>query len=101
MNDRRQFVLRLAPLASAVAFPRFVQAQTLPALTETDSTAVSFGFKLDTTKVDEKEYPTHAKEQTCGSCLHYAQASAATARCDIFNKTVPRGGWCIAYAKRA
>ena len=46
MNERRQFVLRLAPLAGAVVFPSIVQAQAVPALTETDSMAVQFGFPL-------------------------------------------------------
>jgi High potential iron-sulfur protein len=102
MNSRRKFVLQLAPLAGAAALlPRIALAEDIPALTETDATAMAFGFKLDTTKVDQSKNPTHTKEQTCGDCLHYQKAGAPTARCDIFNKTVPKGGWCMAYAKRA
>jgi High potential iron-sulfur protein len=43
----------------------------------------------------------HTKEQMCANCLHYMKPGADRARCYIFNKTVPKNGWCSAYVKRA
>ena len=101
MNGRRQFVLRLAPLTAAVAIlPRLGHAQGLPALTETDPMALALGFKLNTADVNQAKYPKHSKDQSCANCLHFMQPGAATARCDLFNKVVPAGGWCGGYSKR-
>jgi high potential iron-sulfur protein len=101
MSSRRQFVLNLVPLAgAAVILPRSVRAQSLPALTETDPMALALGFKLDTTSVDQAKYPKHSNDQSCTNCLHFTPPSAATARCDLFNKMVPKGGWCSGYSKR-
>jgi hypothetical protein len=101
MGNRRQFVLSLIPLAGAAAMlPRLARAQGLPALTETDPMALALGFKLDTSSVSQAKYPKHSNDQSCTNCLHFAQPSAATARCDLFNKTVPKGGWCSGYSKR-
>ena len=100
--DRRDFVLKLIPLAgAAVMLPRVAQAVELPELTETDAMAKALGFKLNTSAVDQAKYRNHTKEQTCGNCLHYAKPDAERARCDIFIKTVPKQGWCSAYVKRA
>ncbi len=72
MNSRRQFVLKLAPLAGAAALlPRLAGAQDLPALTEADPMAVALGFKLDTNKADQVKFPKHTKEQSCASCVHF------------------------------
>jgi hypothetical protein len=102
MNTRRQFVLKMVPLAGAAAMlPRLVRAQDVPALTETDPMGMALGFKLDTNKVDQAKYPKHTKDQTCASCLHFTKVGAETARCDLFNKMVPKGGWCSGYSKRA
>ena len=101
MNGRRQFVLQLAPLAgAAVILPRIARAKDLPVLTETDPVAIALGFKLDTNKVEQTRYPMHTREQTCGNCLHFMKPGVDRARCDIFNKTVPKSGWCSAYVKR-
>ena len=101
MNSRRQFVLQLAPLVGAAAIlPRIARAEDIPALTETDALAVALGFKLDTNKVEQTKYPMHTREQTCGNCLHFMKPGVDRARCDIFNKTVPKSGWCSAYVKR-
>lgn len=101
MSSRRQFILQIAPLAGAAAvLPRIALAEDLPALTETDPMAKALAFKLKANEVDPKTYTTYTKEQTCGNCQHFMKAGAASARCDIFNKTVPKGGWCSAYVKR-
>lgn len=101
MNSRRQFVLKLAPLAGVAALlPRIAGAQDLPALTETDPMAVALGFKLDTAKADQAKFPKHTKEQSCASCVHFLKVGADTSKCDLFNKMVPKGGWCSGYSKR-
>jgi hypothetical protein len=101
VNKRRQFVLKVAPLAAAaLVLPRIAPAQGLPALTETDPMAVALGFRLDTTKVDQAKFPKHTNGQMCASCLHFTKPGAEAARCDLFNKIVPKGGWCSGYSKR-
>jgi high potential iron-sulfur protein len=101
MNSRRQFVLKLAPLAGAAALlPRLAGAQDLPALTEADPMAVALGFRLETAKADQVKFPKHTNEQSCASCVHFMKPGADSARCDLFNKTVPKGGWCSGYSKR-
>jgi High potential iron-sulfur protein len=102
MISRRQLVLQIAPLVGAAMIStRIARAGELPALTETDPVAVALGFKLDAGEVNQTKYPMHASGQTCGNCLHYMKPGADHARCDIFNKTVPKRGWCSAYVKRA
>jgi hypothetical protein len=102
MTTRRQFVLKLIPLAGAAAvLPRLAAGQDLPALTEADPMAKALGFVLDTAKADQAKYPKHTKEQSCASCLHFTKAGADSAKCDLFNKMVPKGGWCSGYSKRA
>jgi hypothetical protein len=101
MSSRRQFVLKLVPLVGVAAFmSRAAEAQDVPALTETDPMALALGFKLDTAKADQAKFPKHAKDQTCASCLHFIKPGAESSRCDLFNKTVPKGGWCSGYSKR-
>ena len=101
MHSRREFVLRLLPLAGTAALlPGIARAKEPPALTESDPLAVALGFRADTGKVDQAKYPMHTKEQTCGNCLHFKTPGAAHALCDLFSKTVPKGGWCSAWAKR-
>lgn len=101
MTSRRQFVLKAIPMAGAAALlPRFAAAQDVPALAETDAMALALGFKLDTAKVDQAKYAKHAADQSCSSCLHFTKPGAPKARCDLFNKTVPQGGWCSGYSKR-
>jgi hypothetical protein len=101
MNSRRQFVLNLVPLAGAAAIlPRFASAQNLPALTESDPMGMALGFRLDASKVDRKKYAKFSKDQSCANCLHFTTPGSATSRCDLFNKMVPKGGWCSGYSKR-
>ena len=100
MTKRRDFVLKMVPLAGAVAVLPRVALADVPVLTEDDKMAVAMGFKLKTADADGKKYPKHTNEQTCASCLHFTQAGADSARCDLFNKIVPKGGWCSGYSKR-
>ena len=101
MTSRRDFVLKYVPLAgAAAALPRLAGAADVPDLTEADPMAVALGFVLDTKKANATKYPKHTNEQSCASCLHFTTKGAPKARCDLFNKQVPEGGWCSGYSKR-
>jgi len=100
MAKRREFIAAIIPVAGAlVAFPPLVLAD-IAALTEDDKMGKAMGFRLQTDKADTVKYPKHTNEQVCAKCVHYATPTAETARCDVFNKTVPKGGWCSGFSKR-
>ena len=100
MTKRREFILKLIPLTgAALALPRLAHAD-VPALTEDDKMAKAMGFRLQTEKADQVKFPKHANDQTCAKCLHYTTVGAESARCDLFNKIVPKGGWCSGFSKR-
>ena len=100
MTNRREFILKLVPLAGAAAvLPRVAMAD-VPVLTESDPMAIAMGFVLDTTKANQKKYPKHTTEQFCQRCLHFTKPGADKARCDLFNKVVPHHGWCSGFSKR-
>lgn len=102
MTNRRDFVFKMVPFASAAAvLPRVSLGADLPALTENDKMALAMGFRLSTEKADQTKYPKHSSDQMCAKCLHYTQPGAESAKCDLFNKIVPKGGWCSGYSKRA
>jgi len=100
MTKRRDFVLKLVPLAGALAALPRVSFADVPLLTEDDKMAVAMGFRLHTEKADQAKFPKHTNDQVCAKCLHYATPAAATARCDLFSKTVPKDGWCSGFSKR-
>ena|ERR1700687_5629261 len=102
MSKRREFVLKMVPLAGALAvLPRVSFADAPPAaLTETDPMALAMGFHLETANANQAKYPKHANDQVCSKCLHYATPAADSAVCDLFKKTVPKGGWCSGFSKR-
>ena len=101
MNLRRRVVFQLLPMAGvSLIAARAARAAELPALTESDPMAAALGFKLDTKNVVRSKYPTYTIGQACGNCLHYMKPGTDRAECDIFKKTVPKGGWCAAYVKR-
>jgi hypothetical protein len=101
MNSRREFIVKRVPAAgAAVLLSRMALAQSLPAMTEADPMGKAMGFVLDTAKADQAKYPKHAKDQSCTSCIHYAKPGADSAKCDLFSKSVPKGGWCSGYSKR-
>lgn len=100
MTKRREFVLKFVPLAGAAAILPRVALAEVPALTEQDKMAVAMGFRLKTEKADQTKYPKHTTEQFCGRCLHFTSPGADSARCDLFNKIVPKGGWCSGFSKR-
>ena len=100
MIKRRDFILKFVPMAGAVAALPRVALADVPALTEDDKMAVAMGFKLKTEKADQAKYPKHTNEQMCAKCLHFTVPGAESAKCDLFNKLVPKGGWCSGFSKR-
>lgn len=103
MSNRRNFVFKLVPLAGAAALlPRMAAAAdaAVVPLTEADPMALAMGFKLKSADADMKKYPKHTNDQSCSSCLHFTAPGSESARCDLFNKIVPKGGWCSGYSKR-
>ncbi len=100
MMKRRDFVFRIVPVAATVTLVPCAALADVPALVETDKMAVAMGFHLQTKDADQKKYPKHTDEQFCGRCLHFTEPGKDQARCDLFNKTVPKGGWCSGFSKR-
>jgi hypothetical protein len=78
-------------------------AADLPPLDSNDPTAKALGFVPDTTKVDDKANPTHKTEQKCANCAQFqGKPTDARGGCNIFvGKSVPSGGWCKTWAKKA
>ena len=100
MSRRREFLKSVVPLAGALAVMPGLARAELPTLTEDDKMASTLGFRLHTEKADQTKYPKHSNDQLCAKCVHYQTPAADTARCDLFNKIVPKGGWCSGYSKR-
>jgi hypothetical protein len=101
MMKRRDFVLKVVPLVGGVTMAPRVAFAEVPALAEDDKMAIAMGFRLQTERADQAKYPKHTNEQNCAKCLHYGTANAEMARCDLFNKMVPKGAWCSGYSRRA
>jgi len=100
MTKRREFMLTIVPLAATVAgLPRAAVAG-VPLLTEDDKMALAMGFHLHTKDADGNKYPKHTEEQMCAKCLHFTEPGKEQARCDLFNKIVPKGGWCSGFSMR-
>jgi hypothetical protein len=70
---------------------------------EKDATALSLGYKHDTTKVDKTKFPKYAAGQECANCqLFQGKPGEAWGPCPIFpGKVVSAKGWCSAYIKKA
>ena len=101
-TNRRIFFIQAAAATSALAASH-VMAQAAPMANEKDAQAAALGYAADTTKVDAKKYPKHAKEQKCSSCQLYTGKPNETAGpCPLFaGKQVAANGWCSAYVKKA
>jgi hypothetical protein len=100
MTNRRQFVLKFVPLAGAAAMLPRVALADVPVLTEADPMAKAMGFRLKTADADQAKYPKHTTDQMCAKCLHFTVPGADSAKCDLFSKMVPKGGWCSGFSKR-
>ena len=100
MNSRRKMVIQVLSLAGAsVALPRPALGD-VPVLTESDPMARAMGFRLHTADANQVKYPKHSTDQSCAKCMHFTVPGSKAARCDLFNKIVPMGGWCSGFSKR-
>jgi hypothetical protein len=99
-RDRRAFVLRLGVLGAAATT---TGARAQAHVDEKDPQAAALGYVQDTGKVDEKKFPKHSAQQTCGGCaLGQFKASEAWGNCPLFaGRQVSAKGWCSAWAKKA
>ena len=101
-SSRRHFMILAASLASSVALASKASADT-PAVSESDPTAQSLGYKADATQVDKAKYAKYQSGQACASCqLYQGKPGDASGACPIFaGKQVSAKGWCSAYVKKA
>ena len=102
-SNRRVFMLQVAAGGSVVAASQALAQAALPKLDEKDPQAAALGYAVDTTKVDAKKYPKHAKDQKCSNCQVYTgKPKEASGPCPIFaGKSVTANGWCTAWVKKA
>lgn len=99
-SNRRVFMMQVAVGGTAVmATQAMAQAKVDPK----DPQAVALAYIEDTTKVDAKKYPKHAKSQKCNNCqLFVGKAGDAAGGCGLFaGKQVAGNGWCSAWVKKA
>ena len=101
-TTRRLFFMQVAAGTSALAVTQ-VMAQAPAMVHEKDPAAVGLGYAADTSKVDAKKYPKHAKEQVCSNCqLYTGKPKEAAGPCPLFaGKQVAAKGWCTAWVKKA
>ena len=101
--NRRTFLLSAAACTAAATSSTRAQPATTAKVEESDPQAVALGYKNDTTKVDEKKFPKHAKDQRCANCqLFMAKATDPMGPCPLFGgKQVSATGWCSSWVKKA
>ena len=99
--DRRTFLI-CATACTAVVSAK-VRAQTSAKVDEAEPQAVALGYKNDTTKVDDKKFPKHTKDQKCANCqLFTGKPSDAWGPCALFaGRNVSAAGWCSSWVKKA
>jgi High potential iron-sulfur protein len=97
-NPRRVFLMSVAAAGSAIATGN-LHAQAR--VDEADENAVALGYKHDTTKVDNKKFPSHKPDQKCNNCQFWqGSATDAWAGCAMFGrKQIAANGWCTAWKK--
>ncbi|MFM0167427.1 high-potential iron-sulfur protein [Paraburkholderia sediminicola] len=101
-SSRRHFMILAASLASSVVLSGNASAET-PAVSESDPTAQSLGYKADAAHVDKAKYAKYQPGQACATCqLYQGKPGDASGPCPIFaGKQVSAKGWCSAYVKKA
>lgn len=102
MTTRRTFLYALPAATVALALSRNASAQAAR-LEESDSMAVSLGYKHDASKVDAKKFTAYTAGHNCANCqLFQGKASDAWGPCAaVGGKQVNAKGWCVAWAKKA
>jgi hypothetical protein len=102
MTTRRHIICAIPAATLALALNRKASAQ--PArLEESDSLAVSLGYKHDASKVDAKKFTTYVAGRNCANCqLYQGKAADPWAACAaVGGKLVNGKGWCAVWAKKA
>ena len=101
--NRRTFLLSAAACTAAASSSVRAQQATTAKVDESDPQAVALGYKHDTTKVDEKKFPKHTKDQRCANCqLFMGKPTDAWGPCAVFGgKQVSAAGWCNSWVKKA
>jgi hypothetical protein len=102
MTTRRHIICAIPAAALALALNRKASAQ--PArIEESDSLAVSLGYKHDASKVDAKKFTAYVAGRDCANCqLYQGKAADAWGACAALGGKLVNGkGWCIAWAKKA
>lgn len=102
-TNRRLFILHVAAGSSVLVASNAMAQAAAPMVNEKDAQAAALGYAADTTKVDAKKYPKHAKEQKCDNCqLYVGKPKETSGPCPLFaGKHVTANGWCSAYVKKA
>jgi High potential iron-sulfur protein len=102
--SRRTFIENSAIMMIASSgISRVAWSAPAPALSESDPTAVSLGYKANASNVDKAKFPQYAAGQSCSSCaLYQGTAGASSGPCAVFSgKSVSSTGWCASYSKKA
>lgn len=102
MTTRRTFLSAIPAATLALTAARTAAAQAAK-LEESDSVALTLGYKHDANKVDAKKFPTYAAGRNCANCQFYqGKATDAWAACAaVGGKLVNGKGWCAAWSKKA
>lgn len=98
-SNRRSFVIHVVAASGAIACG---QAMASPKrFEESESKAVSLGYKHDTAKVDKARFPKHSASEKCNNCMAWlGKAADPWAECDLTaDRLVANGGWCSSYVK--
>ena len=100
-TTRRTFMMQVAGGGTALAAAAGAMAQAK--VDEKDPQAAALGYAADTTKVDNKKFAKHTKDQKCENCqLYTGKAKDPSGPCSLFaGKHVAAGGWCSAWVKKA
>ncbi len=102
MTTRRHIICAIPAATLALALNRTASAQ--PArLEESDSLAVSLGYKHDASKVDAKKFTAYVAGRNCANCqLYQGKAADPWGACAaVGGKLVNGKGWCVVWAKKA
>ncbi len=102
MTTRRTFLATLPAVTLAVTIAQRASAQAAK-LEESESMAVSLGYKHDAAKVDAKKFTAYATGRNCANCqLYQGKTTDDWAACPpVGGKLVNAKGWCAAWAKKA
>ena len=72
-------------------------------LQPSDPVAQPFGYHLNATSVDVRQFPSYKPGQRCGTCLMYqGKAHETWGPCNLFpRRVVNTDGWCRVWAAKS